>query len=161
MPSWTSKFESYFNQIWHFLWVLNTLSMTWYNDINMMKYPLEISIISQSVWNIKSTAGEYGTLNIWAPFNMKMTSYRYRKSHCGDNTVVNSSYLHNGISYTGKMTSLYWIRALYDWSKSNTYFFPFDAPWWTCHFLDVWTAIKISLKFVPRGPIPLFQHWFS
>ena len=22
-----------------------------------------------------------------------------------------SSYLHNGISYTGKMTSLYWIRA--------------------------------------------------
>ena len=40
-----------------------------------------------------------------------MTSYRYRKSHCGDKTVVRSSYLHNGISYTGKMTSLYWIRA--------------------------------------------------
>ena len=45
-------------------------------------------------------------------FNIKMTSYRYRKSHCGDKTVVRSSYLHNGISYTGKMTSLYWIRAL-------------------------------------------------
>ena len=43
-------------------------------------------------------------------FNIKMTSYRYRKSHCGDKTVVRSSYLHNGISYTGKMTSLYWIR---------------------------------------------------
>ena len=40
-----------------------------------------------------------------------MTSYRYRKSHCGDRTVIRSSYLHNGISYTGKMTSLYWIRA--------------------------------------------------
>ena len=26
-------------------------------------------------------------------------------------SVVRSSYLHNGISYTGKMTSLYWIRA--------------------------------------------------
>ena len=26
--------------------------------------------------------------------------------------VVTLSYLHNGISYTGKMTSLYWIRAL-------------------------------------------------
>ena len=25
---------------------------------------------------------------------------------------VRPSYLHNGISYTGKMTSLYWIRAL-------------------------------------------------
>ena len=41
-----------------------------------------------------------------------MSSYRYRKSHCGDKTVVRSSYLHNGISYTGKMTSFYWIRAL-------------------------------------------------
>ena len=40
-----------------------------------------------------------------------MTSYQYRKSHCGDKTAVRSSYLHNGISYTSKMTSLYWIRA--------------------------------------------------
>ena len=44
-------------------------------------------------------------------FNIKMTSYQYRKSHCGDKTILRSSYLHNGISYTGKMTSLYWIRA--------------------------------------------------
>ena len=40
-------------------------------------------------------------------FNIKMPSYRYRKSHCGDKTVVRSSYLHNGISFTSKMTSLY------------------------------------------------------
>ena len=46
-------------------------------------------------------------------FNIKMSSYRYRKSLCGDKTVVRSSYLHNGISYTGKMSSLYWIRAQY------------------------------------------------
>ena len=45
-------------------------------------------------------------------FNIKMSSYQYRKCHCGDKTVVKSSYLHNGISYTGKTTSLYWIRAL-------------------------------------------------
>ena len=38
-----------------------------------------------------------------------MSSYQYRKSHCGDKTVVRLSYLHNEISYTGKMTSLYWI----------------------------------------------------
>ena len=44
--------------------------------------------------------------------NIKMPSYQYRKSHCGDKTAVRSSYFHNGISYTGKMTSLYWIRAL-------------------------------------------------
>ena len=45
-------------------------------------------------------------------YNIKMLSYQYRKSHCGDKTVVRSSYLHNGISYTGKSRSLYWIRAL-------------------------------------------------
>ena len=44
-----------------------------------------------------------------------MSSYRYRKSHCGDKTVVRSSYLHNGISYTSKMSSLYWIGALFVW----------------------------------------------
>ena len=45
-------------------------------------------------------------------FNIKMLSYQYRKSHCGDKTVVRLSYLYNGISYTGKMSSLYWIGAL-------------------------------------------------
>ena len=44
-------------------------------------------------------------------FNIKMLSYQYRKSHCGDKTILRPSYLHNGISYTGKMTSLYWIGA--------------------------------------------------
>ena len=49
----------------------------------------------------------------WWPggwFNIKMLSYQYRKSHCGDKTVW-PSYFRNGISYTGKKTSLYWIRA--------------------------------------------------
>ena len=45
-------------------------------------------------------------------FSIKMPSYQYRKSHCGDKTVVRSSYLHSGISYTGKMASLYWISHL-------------------------------------------------
>ena len=44
-----------------------------------------------------------------AQINIKMSSYQYRKSHCGDKTILRPSYLHNGISYTGKMTSLYWI----------------------------------------------------
>ena len=35
-------------------------------------------------------------------FNIKMSSYQYRKSHCGDKTIIRSSYLHNGNSYTGK-----------------------------------------------------------
>ena len=43
--------------------------------------------------------------------NIKMPSYQYRKSHCGDKTILRPSYLHSGISYTGKTTSLYWIGA--------------------------------------------------
>ena len=45
-------------------------------------------------------------------FNIKMSSYQYRKSHCGDKTIVRPSYLHNGISYNGKIPSLYWIGTL-------------------------------------------------
>ena len=40
-----------------------------------------------------------------------MSSYQYRKSHCGDEMVVRLSYLHSGISYTDKATPLYWIGA--------------------------------------------------
>ena len=50
--------------------------------------------------------------------NIKILSYQYRKSHCGDKTVGRSSYLHNGISYTGKMSSLYWFRPLKSILKS-------------------------------------------
>ena len=42
-------------------------------------------------------------------FNIDMSSYQYRKSHCGDQTILQSSYLCIGISYTGKMAFLYWI----------------------------------------------------
>ena len=44
-------------------------------------------------------------------FNIKMPSYKYRKCHCGDKTIIRPSYLHNRISCTGKMASLYWIRS--------------------------------------------------
>ena len=45
-------------------------------------------------------------------FNIKMPPYQYKKFHFGDRADVSSSYLHNGISYTGKWTSLYWINPL-------------------------------------------------
>ena len=54
-------------------------------------------------------------------FNIKMTSYQYRKSHCEDRTILRPSYLHNGISYTGKTTSLYWIRALVYWMGAASF----------------------------------------
>ena len=45
-------------------------------------------------------------------FSIKKSSYYYRKYHCGYKMILRPSYLHNGISYTGKTASLYWIRAL-------------------------------------------------
>ena len=42
-------------------------------------------------------------------FNFKMSSYQYRKSHCGVKSILPSSYLYNRISYTYRTTSLYWI----------------------------------------------------
>ena len=62
-------------------------------------------------------------------FNIKMSSCQYRKSHCGDKTVVRSSYLHNEISYTGKMASLYWFRpqhimSTYTEVRFSTYRYP-------------------------------------
>ena len=44
---------------------------------------------------------------------LKMSSYQYRKSHSADKTVIRPPCLHNEVSYTGKTTSLYWIRARY------------------------------------------------
>ena len=47
----------------------------------------------------------------WGWINIKSPSYQYRNSHSGDKTIIISFYFHNGISYTGKTTSLYWIIA--------------------------------------------------
>ena len=55
------------------------------------------------IWGWEYRAGPW--------FNIKVTSCQYRQSHCGDKTILRPSYLHNGISYTGEKTSLYWIKA--------------------------------------------------
>ena len=68
-------------------------------------------IVSKIAWN------EYkwftGTRAAIQYKKIQMASYQYRKSDCGDKTILWLSYLHNGISYTGKTTSLYWIGALF------------------------------------------------
>ena len=86
---------------------------------------------------------------VW--FNIKMPSYQYRKYHCGDNTILLSSYLHNGISYTGKMTSLYWIRtqmAIRDISIFDGCLFHF----W--YILKIPTLNSISNHVSNRTPYP-------
>ena len=94
-------------------------------------------------------------------FTIKMTSYQYRKSYCGDKTVVRSSYLHNGISYTGKISSLYWIGALHSISleifhlKFKFYIFYFIlthimmTKWWMQNFvLMIFNVLFIFFMFV-------------
>ena len=74
------------------------------------------SVICFCHWSLLLTLGPW--------FYIKMASFQYRKYHCGDKTVVRSSYLHNGISYTDKMASylglislcvVCWLSAFVDW----------------------------------------------
>ena len=77
--------------------------------------------------------GEIFEIHIYAAINIKMSSYQYRKSHCGDKTIWRPSYLRSGISYTRKTTSLYWIRALI-----------FDLDLDLCVFLQVISELEQS-----------------
>ena len=84
-------------------------------------------------------------------FNIKMTSYQYRKFHCGDKMILRSSYLHSGISYTGKMTSLYWIRPCPPWS--TVAFVAFQTKqamkyvWKYCSFQGIRSANFVPMHF--------------
>ena len=87
-------------------------SVVWHAQISITP---EWCIINQIIWWFLHVINERSPRYTEPPgscFNIKMTSYQYRKSHCGDKTVLRSSYLHNGISYSGKMTSLYWVSPL-------------------------------------------------
>ena len=81
-------------------------------------------------------------------FNIKIISYQYRKSHCGDKTVVRSSYLQNGISYTGKMSFLYWIGALTTLS------------WRTCGWVShVPIVTRPGYPDGPEAGYPMYPLW--
>ena len=45
---------------------------------------------------------------------IKVPSYQYMISSCGDKTVLKYSYRYDGIPYTGKMAYIHWIRPLID-----------------------------------------------
>ena len=72
--------------------------------VTVLSSVLQSSAESTCLWYWSGEPGPW--------FNIKMPFYQYRKSHSGDRTVVRSSYLHNGISYTGKMASSYWTSPL-------------------------------------------------
>ena len=86
------------------LWILNT----WYGSRNVT-WCIDSHCTVWLTPQYTSYKNPWGQCTPGPWFNIEMSSYQYRKSHCGDKTVVRSSYLHNGISYTGEMSSLYWI----------------------------------------------------
>ena len=73
-------------------------------------------------------------------FNINISSYQYKKSHYGDKTIVRSSYLHNGISFTGKATPSFQIRAQL-WIHKTTY----DNAFYSYDILELRTAQKNTL----------------
>ena len=90
----------------------------WINLLNLgcnqsLTLPISLPLLYRTIqWLSEIIISVYITLYPGPRFNIKMTFYQCRKSHCGDKTIWWPSYLHNGISFTGKMISLYWIRAL-------------------------------------------------
>ena len=101
----------------------------------------------------------------WYLVQYKMLSYQYRKSHCGDKTILRPSYLHNGFSYAGKTTSLYWIRALniqgirVKYRTNGNCNIPatesrlWGTKWYTCLVPKFACCIA--------GPLEFFIQWFS
>ena len=55
-------------------------------------------------------------------------SYQYSLSHCRDKTVIQSSVIHNSISYAGKMAYLYWNLQLF-FKASHTTLSLIDYAW--------------------------------
>ena len=89
--------------------------------------------------------------------NIKMSSYQYRKFHCGDQTILRPSYLHNGISYTDKMTSLYWIRAQIVNSLKTLYTSPVGTEFENI-LCEYYGENQSGLKRFDKGPIILRLH---
>ena len=66
-------------------------------------------------------------------FNIETPPCQYRKSHYGDKMILRPSYLHNGISHTGKMTSFYWITAQVLVSSKRGFNYPHHINMGKCY----------------------------
>ena len=63
-----------------------------------------------SVWSQRKFASHV-QIPLWSGgwVNIKMPSYQYKKSDCGDKAILRPPYLHSGIPITDKMVSLHGI----------------------------------------------------
>ena len=76
----------------------------WHHCNDMTQYCIQ-HISDYSRIYIRLSAHKIKTPGPW--FNIKTSSFQYRKSHCIDKTIVRLSYLRSGNSYTGMKASLY------------------------------------------------------
>ena len=87
-------------------------------------------------------------------FNIQMSTYQHRKSNCGDKTILRLSYLHNGTSYTGKIASLNWIRALTSLKYPTL---PSRYQWVELTLAFSWTHVQLCSRCCEKsGLYPFF-----
>ena len=94
--------------------------------------------------------------------NIKISFYQYRKSHGGDKMILRPSYLHNEISYTGKMASLYWIGGPAYFSHVCVYMvYVLRAPL-SCNSLQGARTEGSHLVSKHNKPVnPIIAHWIK
>ena len=109
----------------------------------------------------------------FASWNKPRTLIQYKDgiSHCGDKTVVRSSYLHIGISYTGKMSSLYWIGVLIarfmgpTWGPPGAGRTPYQglptvSNIYMCWNIRIWKINELAMKLNPLSSCHLTTSTF-
>ena len=97
-----------------------------------------------------------------------LIQYKYRKFHYGDKVVLRPSYLHNGISHTGKLVILYWISPQVTSGRVMKPHYPRDTiislrcrkynytDMTNCSWYPLWQSDSISWM-----PAPIKQIWRS
>ena len=88
---------------------------------------------------------------IGADSKQKFCLNKYRNSHCGDKMILQLSFLHNGITFIGRMISLYSIRplAMFIWYGYNLNCIPWNIQHLVITVLDTLQAVD---------PQSLFPH---
>ena len=159
---WIPRTKASNAELWCFLWSAPDWIHGWVNnreacDLRRHRAHYDIIVmLTGHYWGTHMTNRHFVFLTTSQPgawFNIKMSSYQYRTSHCGDKTIVGSFYLHKGISYTSKMASLYWISSQDPikihrrWSQLETHCVSL-AQWCMQHIQN--DVIYSSCKFVSR-----------
>ena len=104
---WIPHTKAIDTELWYFLWSApeQQLNKQSKNAVDLRHHHGHYDVTVMQWQTLKPT--HVTPLGPW--FNIKSSSYQYRQSQCGDKMVIRSSYLPIGISYSGKMASLYWI----------------------------------------------------